>query len=87
MSDRRDVTDTIRFACDLEDEGVISSHVRKAVVGLLVGRHPLSPQAVSQALVSYVVNHRRDSVRDPIDYIKKAAVSQQVRLFGKPRKK
>lgn len=86
MSDRKDFTDTVRFACDLEDAGVITSETRKAVVGLLVGRRPLRPQAVSQALVSYLVNHRRDSVRDPIDYIKTAAISQQVRLFGKQRK-
>lgn len=86
-SNGRDISDTTRFALDLEEDGVIGREVVREVIRLMRGEDRYRPQAVSQALISYLVNNRRDRVHDPVAYLRRVVALQQERLYGKPRKK
>lgn len=86
VENRKDIDDVVRFALDLKEDGWINTETARSVIALLRGPQAYRPQAVSQALVSYLVNRRRDTVRDPIDYIRRTVELQQERLYGKKRK-
>jgi hypothetical protein len=81
--DRDDVT---RFAINLMEDDVIDKLTLRVIVAMMHGERAYRPQAVAQALVSFLVNHRQGRVSDPAAYIKRTVASQQERLYGKPRK-
>lgn len=82
----RDRDDVTRFAIDLVEDGVIDRYTLRVIVDLMHGPRAFRPQAVAQALVSFLVNRRQGRVSDPAAYIKATITAQQERIYGKPRK-
>lgn len=82
----KDRADVLRFVDDLLGAGEISPEVAEAAKRTLRGAHAFRPQAVSQALVSFIVNERDRSSSNPLRYFLEMVEEQQERLYGKPRK-
>lgn len=82
----KDRADVLRFVDDALERSEIGPEVAEAVKRILRGPRAYRPQAVSQALISFIVNHRSVSSGNPLRYFLEMVEEQQERLYGKPRK-
>ena len=81
----KDRADVLRFLDEALEREDVSPEIAEAAKRLLRGPRAFRPQAVSQALISFIVNHRSVSSGNPLRYFLEMVEDQQERLYGKPR--